>query len=144
MEKVVYKVGTFTDFSGLTRQAVIVAVTVATNSIIFTEQDDFEKEEFSEKVLRLGISVQNPQDIKVNTELGKTIALGKAKNDRSCIGKLYTTNKGMINQKMVEALLDQEFEHFQNAPHLYIKGYKKDKELYKSNPKAYYSKFKLN
>ena len=45
---------------------------------------------------------------------------------------------------MVEALLEQELEYFKNAPHLYIKGYEKDKKLFNSSPSTYYSKFKLN
>lgn len=172
MEKVVYKVGKFIDFAGYEREVVLCAVSqecyriigniyTGTSTIynlptwscsfqnpcteILIGTNSSEKEE-SEKVLRLGIAIQNPQDslVNSNTELAKKIALGKAKNDRSCIGKIYSTKSGFINQKMVEAFLDQELEYFQNAPHLYIKGYKKDKELFESNPMAYYSKFKLN
>ena len=165
MEKVVYKVGKFMDFAGYEREVVLCAVSQECNSciteiphnnyittfysdaVVYTATSAIANNNYlSEKVLRLGIAVQSPQDSSVspNTELAKKIALGKAKSDRSCIGKLYSTKSGFINQRMVEAFLEQELEYFQNAPHLYIKGYKKDKELYKSNPKAYYSKFKLN
>ena len=166
MEKVVYKVGKFIDFAGYEREVVLCAVSqecyknIGASSSIggwsvygLTSTDNFIKisstkniPEASEKVLRLGIAIQSPQDsIKApNTELAKRIALGKAKNDRSCIGKLYSTKSGFINQKMVEALLEQELEYFKNAPHLYIKGYEKDKKLFNSSPSTYYSKFKLN
>ena len=167
MEKVVYKIGKFIDFAGYEREVVLCAVSQECYRIIGNNHNLLNgsaitctcdgqywtvgvpkkvQNDESEKVLRLGIAIQNPQDslINSNTELAKKIALGKAKNDRSCIGKIYSTKSGFINQKMVEAFLDQELEYFQNAPHLYIKGYKKDKELFESSPMAYYSKFKLN
>lgn len=145
MEKVVYKIGSFVDFAGLTRQVVFAAVTVNKDAIIVDEDNEDEHEfDFSEKHLALGVSVQNPSDIKVNTELGKTIALGKAKKDRSCIGKIYATNKGMINQPMVEALLEQELKYFQSNPGVYLKGYNKDKELFQKNAQAYLNKYKID
>ena len=145
MEKVVYKIDFFTDFSGLKRQVIFCAVTLNKQTTII--EDDIESDEdfeFSEKYLSLGVSVQNPQDLKPNEELGKTIALGKAKKDKSCIGKLYTTNKGFINQKVVEALLEQEMSFFKNSPGMYLKGYNKDKELYQKNAQAYLNKYKIN
>ena len=163
MEKIVYKVGKFIDFAGYEREVVLCAVSqecdikaesnwltfyekVLTNTSIYGKVSytvpPKQKDQLV-KVLRLGISVQNPADKKSNSELGKTIALGKAKKDKSCFGKIYSTNSGFINQKMVEALLDQEFEYFKNSPHVYIKGYKKDKELFEKNPNSYYDKYNL-
>ena len=166
MEKVVYKVGKFTDFAGFEREVVLCAVSQSfegetkgsswvenyengyiTNFIYGRVSSTLPvyKQTPSDnltKVLRLGISVQNPMD-KPNTELGKTIALGKAKKDKSCFGKIYSTKSGFINQKMVEALLEQELEYFQNSPQVYIKGYNKDKELFEKNPNSYYEKYKL-
>lgn len=141
MEKVVYKVGKFIDFAKQEREVVLVAVSCDSNGVCFDSEsknyDDIPRE------IRLGISVQSPSDKVTNTDLGKVIAYGKAKKDKSCIGKLYSTQKGFINQKVVEALLEQEFDYFRNSPQAYLKGYYKDMELFKNNPEAYYSKFNL-
>lgn len=130
MKKVVYNVDKFTDFAGKVREVVLCAVS--------TDEMGFGKE------LRLGVSVQNPHDNIVNTELAKTIALGKAMKDKSCAGILMVIlNDGMINAKVVDALLEQEMEYFKTNPGKYIKGYNKDKELFKTNPDLYAKKFNL-
>ena len=68
------------------------------------------------------------------------IALGKAKKDKSCIGKIYSTCKGFINFPMVNSVLDQELHYFQSNPGRYIKGYDKDKVLFETNPNKYFEK----
>ncbi len=124
-EKVVYKVDNFVDFRGETRQFIFAAVSVNTvETITITDDDDIEQ---MQKVVRLGVSVQKSGDI-LDTELGKKIAYGKAMKDKSCVGKLYATDKGMINSRLVEALLEQEAEYFKNRPGKYLAGYDKDME----------------
>ena len=124
MEKVVYKVGEFTDFSGKRRQYIFAAVSVNSSDLV-----DFGSEKDPEKEVRLGLAIQKDGDVR-NEELGKKIAYGKAMKDKSCIGKIYSTNKGMINYKLVNALLEQEAEYFENNPGRYIAGY--DRALEKS------------
>ena len=51
-----------------------------------------------------------------NVELSKIIAEGKAIKEKSCIGKLYSTEKGFINGTVVQALLDQELAFFKQNP----------------------------
>ena len=69
------------------------------------------------------------------------IAEGKARKEKSRVGTLLSTSKGMINTKVVEALLEQELEYFKQNPGVYIKGYNRDKELFSKSPELYYKKF---
>lgn len=117
MEKVVFKTGLFIDFEGNVREVIFCAIS-ADGADSLT------------KVLKLGLSVRNVKD-SYDEELGKKIAYGKAKKDKTCIGKLYSTNKGMINAKMVEALLEQELYYFKNNPGKYLKGYDAQKDKFK-------------
>lgn len=125
MSKISYKIDKFTDFSGKSREVIFCAVSV---------------DEFSEyKSLRVGVSVQNVKD-EINTELGKKIAFGKAMKDKSCCGILASSNKGMINAKVVEALLEQEMDYFKLNPGKYLAGYNKDRDLFKKDSVLYYQR----
>ena len=126
MEKVVFKLGKFTDFRGEIREVIFCAVSqdLIGNYVYVSGA-------YSEisKVLRIGVSIRNSED-EFDEELGKIIALGKAKKDKTCVGKLYSTNKGMINTLMIDGLLEQELNYFQNNPGKYIKGYDQQKDKY--------------
>lgn len=136
-KRVVFKVGKFVDFTGKEREVVFAAVSQEledTTADTWTTCEDLFKE------VRIGISVQNPKDDVVNTELGKIIAEGKALKEKSCFGKLFATDKGFINKTVVDALLSQEVDYFKQNPGKYLAGYNKDKELYRTDPLAYFSK----
>lgn len=124
MKKIVYKTGVFTDFTGMEREVIFCAISVD------------EGKDSPIKMLNIGIAVQNPKDAR-NTELGKTIASGKALKPKSSVGRILTDNKGFINTKVVNALLEQEFEYFRTNPGAYLASYNKDKALYKVDPAAY-------
>lgn len=98
--------------------------TVGNNSICEIKSKDSNTEKYPAftKKLKIGISVQCPDD-DPNEELGKKIAYGKALkyNDHT----LLVTRDGMINTKLVMALLEQEAEYFKKNPESYIAGYKK-------------------
>lgn len=143
MEKVVHKIDTFVDFTGKTRQVIMAAVSAEING--YTSVSNGHWMDYTDviKEVRLGVSVQSPADREENTELGKIIAIGKAKKDKSCRGKLFSTDKGFINTKLVSAFLDQEMEYFKQNPGKYIKGYDKDKELWKNYPFMYAHKYNL-
>jgi len=132
MSKITYKIDKFTDFSGYTREFIFCAVSIEN----IDSKDDM-------KVLRIGVSVQNPKDAEIDTELGKRISYGKAMKNKSCCGIIVSNNKGMINTKVVNALLEQEAEYFKINPGKYLKGYNKDRELYNSNSDLYYDKMGL-
>lgn len=126
-KRVVYKVGVFEDFSGVERQVVLCAVSTPETTS-------------THKFLSIGVAVQSPCDEIRNEELAKKIALGKA--EKRPVGELITTNPGMINTKVVDALLEQELKYFKENPGKYLAGYNKDKQLYMSNPDNYFKKFK--
>lgn len=128
-DKVVFKSDVFTDFTGKVRQVVFCAITKNVDFL------DVKKE------LYLGVSVQNPADEVCDIELGKKIAEGKARKSKSRIGELYSSNSGMINTKVVGALLEQELEFFQQNPGVYLKGYNRDKKLFETSPEEYHKKF---
>lgn len=130
MEKVVYKVGSFTDYAGRQREVIFAAVSVSNEAAWILEKGkDFVVCEFLPKQLRLGVAVQNVGDI-ANTELGKKIAYGKAMKEKSCFSKMYVTDKGLINKTVVEAVLEQEFKYFCENPGKYLKGYNHAKEVF--------------
>ena len=143
MERIVYKTDFFTDFAGKIRQVIMAAVSNEKNAVAFSYNENTEKGESNlfVKEVSLGISVQNPSDGMINPELGKLIAAGKAKKQKSCFGKLISTDKGFINHTLVAAWLDQEMEYFKQNPGKYIAGYNKDRELYETNPELYFKKF---
>jgi hypothetical protein len=133
MEKVSYRTDVFTDFTGKERQFVLCAISTDNEDLCFGEKSVF-----------LGLAVQSPIDSQRNEELAKTIAKGKALSAKRCLGILSAIgNKGLINSRVVEALLLQEAEYFKANPGKYIKGYDKDKALFLSSKDRYYQKFKI-
>lgn len=73
-----------------------------------------------EKCLSIGISVCNPAD-KYDTRIAYLQATGRARKNVDRM--LFVTRSGMINTKMVQALLEQEAEFLKNNPDFLIKGY---------------------
>lgn len=140
--KKVFKVDSFVDFSGQSRQVVMAAISQEIDDLTVHGNELWYNPVYLIKVLKLGIAVQSPKDLVANVELGKVIAEGKALKNKSCIGKIYSTEKGFINTRVVEALLDQEMDFFKQNPGKYIKGYDKDKELYLKFPLLYLEKIK--
>lgn len=126
-DKVIFKVGEFIDFNNIPRQVVFCAISCEYDGIV-DSWSVADSDTINKRVL-LGIAVQNVND-EPNLELGKVIAQGKARNYKSRIGVLYSSNKGLINRRVVEALLEQELEHFKQAPQVYIKGYAKALEKF--------------
>ena len=144
--KVVYRQGSFVDFAGRTRQYIVAAVSellpnatevytsegkyVTPTKFVVTEVSEDEYVAIHNDVVKrvsLGFSVCNPEDT-FNEELGKTIALGKA--EKRPTGVLYATKAGMINTDLVESLITQEMQHFENNPGAVLAGYDKAKAAY--------------
>ena len=130
MEKVVYKVDKFTDFTGTERQFVCCAIS------------EYDKKK-DHKFLLIGFAVQNPKDKEMNEELGKRIAYGKAKSQKSGYATVFSSKKSIITQKVVETIIDEQIRFFKESPHNFIKGYLKDKELFDNNPFNYQTKYDL-
>lgn len=89
--------------------------------VAFTEWDS-ETVDVVVKGLKIGFAICNPCDT-FNEELGKTIAIGRARKNASCA--LYATEPGFINTKLVRAFLEQEAEYFKHNPESRIAGYKR-------------------
>lgn len=130
--KVNYHIDKFIDNTGIEREFILAAVSIdlrKDKSVIYSEATigvtTGEVAYDMEKVLCLGIAVRRIEDT-FNEELGKKIALGKALKviDNPNKGKLiFVSDAGLINTKMVEALLEQEALYFKRDPRCYIKGY---------------------
>lgn len=144
--KVVYRNGSFVDFSGRTRQYVVAAISellpnateVHTPKGTYTTPTEFNVVEMSAdhhvelidnvvKRVSLGFAVCSPDD-EYNEELGKTIALGKA--EKRPAGVLYASHTGMINTDLVDSLIKQEMLYFESNPGSVLAGYDKAKAAY--------------
>lgn len=129
MKKVEYIVDTFKDYTGAERHFVMAAVSIHNEAEVYVEEND-EPIYTDEKILSIGVAVCRPNDT-FNEELGKRIAEGKATKYRD--HALYATDAGLINDKMVKALLEQEADYFRVNPGRYLAGYDKDAQKYRDS-----------
>jgi len=152
-ERINYIIDKFTDFSGLEHNFVICALsqelptkayeledfkpfifgaeTPVTHwvSRYITNKVDAEDNEtigIVRKQLSLGVSICSPED-EFNIELGKKIALERARNSDPC---MFVSDKGLINNDTVDAILKREALYLKNNPGNYITGYDKAKAQY--------------
>lgn len=150
--------GTFIDYRGMERDFTMVAVTIPIKSwnskVVVSLMENLDQPvngevptaetqpnvmytDFAEvrKMLSIGVSVRCNRDKDLG--LGEYIAYGKALRSASePFGHvIFVTHTGMINTKMVQALLEQESEHFKKDPGAYIKGYNSDRDRYNKTGK---------
>lgn len=130
-ERIVYSNGQFTDFAGQIRKFVIAAVSTIIDTEIVTTEGDYVHT--PKKKLSLGIAICNPTDT-YNEEIGKKIAYSKAVSPSNTLC-MFVCDGGMVNTKMVEALIEQEKEYFIAYPEKHIKGYLAAKTKYEANVK---------
>lgn len=129
MKKVEYIVDSFVDYTGTTRKFVMAAVSMHETANVDIFENDYVIDN-DNKVLSIGVSVCRPADT-FNEELGKHIAEGKAIKYRD--HAIYAVDAGLINDKMVKALLEQEADYFKVNPGRYLAGYDKDAKKYKQD-----------
>ena len=111
-EKVVYKIGAFTDFKGQEHKVTVCGVSTM---------------ESGEKYLDIGYSIQNPKD-KYNEELGKKIAYSKASNEFGTC--MVSSRPGLINTVTVDCILNDYLNYIIANPSSFIKGYKEAQAKY--------------
>lgn len=127
-----YHIDKFIDNNGIEREFILAAVSLDVKKddldvisvVLFGDPSIFTP---VSKVLCLGIAVRRPED-KYNEELGMRIAEGKALKvlTNPSKGKLITvSDSGLVNTKMVQALLEQEALYFKRDPRSYIANYGK-------------------
>lgn len=132
--------GKFTDYRGQERDFTMVAVSIPIKDDSIKVQRPVEVtkgwcyNEVSEvaKMLSIGVSVRCMRDKDLG--LGEQIAYGKAVKLQN--HTLFVSHPGMINTKMVKALLEQEATFFIKDPGSYIKGYNFDKQRYLTTGKV--------
>lgn len=122
-ERVEYRVDSFVDFTGMERKFVMVALSQEVCAEIAL---------LSDKCLSIGVSVCQPED-EFDENMGVQIALGKARKLHN--HALYSTDPGLINRGVVNALLDQEVAFFKQCPGKYLKGYDTAKAIYEEGRK---------
>jgi hypothetical protein len=136
--KIVYRKGVFTDYAGLKRPYVFAAVSGEVSSMDFA----IEGPSFPIKSVGIGFSIVHPSDLdktkktKVkgvevevpiyDEKIGEQIAAGKAQDSNNA-RVLFTIEPGLINTKVVNALLEQEEYHFLANPKAYIANYERDR-----------------
>ena len=127
MKKVEFIVDSFVDYTGIERKFIMAAVSISYGPDVYIEENG-KPIGNDQKVLSIGVSVCRPTD-EFDEALGKRIAEGKATKYRD--HALYAVDAGLINDKMVKALLEQEAEYFKSNPGRYLAGYDKDAQKYK-------------
>lgn len=129
--KVIFIVDNFTDFENNTREVIMAAVSSEIDGVVTSAPLDelVISEDEIVKEVRLGISVRRGED-EFDIEKGKQIAMGKALKEKSCFGKIFVTDKGFINNAVVEAFLRQEMAFFKQNPGKYLAGYDRNKKAY--------------
>lgn len=126
-----YVVDSFINYKGIEQKFILCVKTTECESAIFefNENDDFitiiddtiGNDDYYSGIrnLHIGVAICNPND-EFNEEIGKKIALGKAE---SSIPKLISTEPGIINNAVVQALIQQEINYIKNNPGRFIPGY---------------------
>ncbi len=114
----------FVDFEGNERKFTLCALSQLDedSTICMAGYDDYYNIEVV-KTLSIGYAVCSAQDT-FKPELGKIIARGRAEVAEPL---MFVTDPGVINHKMVKALLEQEAEYFKMNPDHYIDGYARAK-----------------
>ena len=91
------------------------------------EDDDFM--EFPENTLRIGISFCHEHD-QAKSELGKTLAEGRALKEDKANCVFTSTNSLLLNMRMAHQIVDYVVSDIQYAPGKYIPGYNEMEERY--------------
>jgi len=134
MLKIEYLCDKFVDYRNKEREFVLAAVSIPMRGVADLWEHVKDAPKFPnlldvEKVLAIGMSIRHPED-SYNEEFGKRIAVGKALKGK---GKyIIVTDPGLVNTKMVTALLQQEAEYFKRNPESYIAGYTRAAKKWKS------------
>lgn len=133
--------GILTDFRGLQHHITIVAVSApAEIESIDKEKSILEVSAFTDnvgldfyddlfRVVHIGISVCHPEDVYTES-VGFKKALARAKAN---LPILYASKPGVINKKLIKALLTQELEFAINNPETIIPGYNEAEKKYLEN-----------
>lgn len=147
-EHVEFITDSFTDYAGKVHQFVIAALSqnLPTRSGLLDNNpvcddnasvvhevgiyvEDFGTEDYLGtvvKVVRLGVSICNPTDT-FDEKVGALKAIARA---REAEPVLYAANPGVINTKVVKALLEQEAEYLKHTPENFIPGYADMRDRY--------------
>lgn len=152
-EHVEFITDSFTDYAGKVHQFVIAALSqnlpvrsgqlennpVESDCVPVTHEvgiyvEDYGTEDYMgtvSKVIRLGVSICNPTDT-FDEKVGALKAAARAHDAKPA---LYASNPGVINTKMVKALLEQEAEYLKNNPENFIVGYADMRDRYLTRQK---------
>lgn len=140
-ERVEYRIDSFTDYANIERKFIMVVVSQEVDAVITDYSDSDAVHCDGVKKLSIGVAICNPED-EFNEEVGKTIALGKARKGNK--HAFYSTDSGLINRGVVNALLDQEVAFFKQCPGKYIAGYNTAKEVYELDSRMVEVELNLN
>lgn len=152
-ERVEFITDSFTDYAGKVHQFVIAALSqelptntgqlesnpIGNDDISVTYEvgvyiEDYGTEDYLgavTKVVKLGVSICNPVD-PFNEKKGAFKAAARA-HDAEPV--LYAANPGVINTRVIRALLEQEAEYLKNNPENFIPGYADMRDRYLTRQK---------
>ena len=129
-----YHIDKFVDDTGVEREFILAAVSIdldkdniLSNAYAGVETETYYGNYPIDKVLCIGIAVRRIEDV-YNEALGMKIAEGKALKALTHANKgklIFVSDSGLVNTRMVQALLEQEALYFKRDPRSYIAGYGK-------------------
>ena len=123
-EFVTYKSDSFTDFKGVVHHFTVCTISKRADGEFTEYEDELEKYfEFS-KVLSFGVAICNPLD-QYDQKRGESMAYHRALEGNF---KIVTTRPGIINQKTVDALMNDYIEFIKRDPGSIIKGYEESRK----------------
>lgn len=132
-EVVEYLCDSFIDFKGAEHKFILCALSRVDENVevFFHDEDGFAP---SARTLTIGYSVCNTVD-EFDEELGKKIAYNRAKSNKM-MPDIVATIPGIINTKVVLALLEQEAEYIKRDPNSIIPGYNEKVKKYREEKDA--------
>jgi hypothetical protein len=128
-EKVVYRVGKFTNYEGKVQNFVICAISSMSSPDSYIGLDEVDSEYSGKelKQLNIGVSITNTKDT-FDEDFGMKIAYSKAKSNKKAF--IITNRSGFINEDVVNALLANYEKYIQKDPGCVIAGYDDAKKKY--------------
>ncbi|GMO10862.1 MAG: hypothetical protein Nk1A_9170 [Endomicrobiia bacterium] len=79
-----------------------------------------------ERSVHFGLSITHPNDER-DVVIGQRIAEGRAKKEKTRLGRVLTDQKGLLCTKVVTSILKEKAKHIKENPGEYIRGYDSQK-----------------
>lgn len=139
-----FKYGSFIDYKGVEHKFTVagVVIRICQEDEVYIESSNWDRifiPTSIEKILSVGISICNPgsettKGDEYNRFRGEKQAQGRAikLRDDTAVRVVAVTKSGMLNDKVVDAILEDTVENIKNNPGQFIKGYNAAEKKWRS------------